>query len=134
MTIELEPIASTWDTGALIRVQGATIPTTYRPALFVFEAPQGGITWVEPSYLDPTGTPGNAAHTAVGEITDASTPNSPPVFNVDGAAWSALAMQMPYDGPEELLQPLDWATGQLQQQGTTWAAERERVRALLAAG
>lgn len=132
--IDIEHTASTWDSGALIRVDQPGAPPLYRPALFVIGDASGGATWVEPCYLDPIGAATPAAHTAEHPVQDATKPNGPPVFTLVSGGWTALAMEMPYDGPDELLQPIQWALGELERKGTTWAAERERVRTLLAAG
>ena len=132
--IDINPIAATWESGALIRVDQPGAAPMYRPALFVIGDADGGATWVEPCYLDPAGTAAPAAHVAERPVLDATKPDGPPVFSLASAGWTALAMEMPYDGPEELLRPIQWALGELAKRGTTWSAERERVRALLAAG
>lgn len=132
--IDVESMTSIWDKGATVFIEQPGTETMWRPALFVYGDPGGGFTWVEPGYLDPWGAASPATHTAESPATDVSAEENGPAIEASSPAWTARAVGLPAGEMEQMRQPIEWALGELKRRGTTWAAERERVRAILAQG
>lgn len=124
----VEDVASRWTTGALVIVKMSG-ETMYRAAAFVF-GDGDGLVWVEPSYLDPMGAATPAMHRAGG----AHVQPFGSAFNIvaDGGSWSVtLADYIPEEDADQIGPQMEFFRLQLEAAGTTWEAERERVRALV---
>ncbi|MCQ9378816.1 hypothetical protein [Methyloversatilis sp. XJ19-49] len=124
----VEEVTSLWRSGALVIVK-MDAETMYRGAAFVF-GDGDGLVWVEPSYLDPNGAPTPAEHRAVG----AQLTKYGEAYNIraDGETWSViLAEYSPEEDADQIGDQMDFMRQQLDAAGTTWEAERERVRALV---
>lgn len=126
--LTLEEVASSWKAGALVIVKmGDT--TMYRPAAFVF-ADGDGVVWVEPAYLDPNGAAVPAAHRAG----RAQLQLFGTAFNIlaDGGTWSVtLANYIAEEDEDQIGEQIAFLFDRLAAAGTTWHAERERVRDLV---
>lgn len=124
----LEEVASSWEVGALVIVKMGDL-TMYRPAAFVF-ADRDGVVWVEPAYLDPYGAATPAMHRAqAAQVHQFGT-----AFNIlaDGGAWSVtLAGYIAEEDEDQIGEQIAFLLDRLAAAGTTWHAERERVRALV---
>lgn len=120
----LEDLTASWR-GALILITDAS-GSAWRPAAFVFDT-EGGFAWVEPSYADPAGAGSPALHVRdwprIGERT----------FEQGGMRIEILPYTPGLD-TDLVGDALEWFADWLQAEGRTWAAERERVRAMLASG
>lgn len=127
----LEAEAATWLRGAVARVdQGGDV--MQRPALFVYVLPDGRTAWVEPSYLDPYGAASPALHYAQQAVD--VTPDGSPIafFEAPSTGWAVTLYPADGEDPADVQAALAWALGELERRGTTWAAERVRVRESIA--
>jgi len=122
----LETEAATWDHGAVVQInQGGE--TYFRPALFVYALP-GGVSWVEPSYLDPMGAATPAYHVAAGPVIDVTQPRSHiAFFSAHGTGWQATIYPADAEDPPGVIEALQVGLAMLKGRGTTWAAERQRL-------
>ncbi len=91
-----------------------------RPAAFVFKR-TNGFGWLEPGYADPWGSPSPTWHEVEADITLLSAT----LIEFDGPKYSGDIEE--YFGQTEVAQPMTWFEGWLNEQGITWAAERERI-------
>ena len=122
-----EAIASSWDTGALVFIYSPGSSKAFiRPAAFIYPG-EGVLTWVEPSYADPSGSPGNALHTREGELVPAPGGG----IEVIEASRERLVV-LPYGDDADLVgQALEWFADYLKGSGRTFEKERAEVRALI---
>ena len=124
----VEDVASRWSAGALVIVKTER-DTFYRAAAFVF-SDGDGLVWVEPSYLDPMGATTPTMHRAGGaQVMQFGT-----AFNIlaDGGTWSVtLANYVAEEDADQIGEQIAFLFDRLAAAGTTWHAERERVRALV---
>lgn len=124
----LEEVASSWKAGALVIVKTER-DTFYRAAAFVF-GDGDGLVWVEPHYLDPYGAATLAMHRAQA----AHVLQFGNAFNIqaDGGTWSVtLANYIAEEDEDQIGEQIAFLFDWLAAAGTTWHAERERVRALV---
>lgn len=125
MPADLKSLAPEWTHGAIIYLMnrdGAVQAT--RPAAFVW-ATESGIEWVEPSYADPWGAATPAHHARTGTWASFN------ALQADDYLLEALPFDPEQPESEGIAGPLRWFADHLNRQGTTWAAERARMRALL---
>jgi hypothetical protein len=124
----VEEVASRWSTGALVIVKTER-DTHYHAAAFVF-GDGDGLVWVEPHYLDPYGAATPAMHRAqAAQVLQFGT-----AFNIqaDGGRWSVtLADYIAEEDEDQIGEQIAFLFDRLAAAGTTWHAERERVRALV---
>lgn len=131
----LEAHAKTWTKGALVFVQksGPDEAQFIRPAAFVFEASDGALLWVEPGYDDEYGPGSPALHRSTEPAEEiAGAPGSPTIFKGSTPHWSATAFPadeaaLNGESGKSLRRFLEGLTAD----GTTWEAERERVREMI---
>lgn len=124
----VEEVASSWSAGALVIVKTER-DTFYRAAAFVF-GDGDGLVWIEPHYLDPSGTATPAMHRAqAAQVHQFGT-----AFNIlaDGGTWSVtLADYIAEEDEDQIGEQIAFLFDRIAAAGTTWHAERERVRALV---
>ncbi|MBT9516531.1 MAG: hypothetical protein IV112_07550 [Methyloversatilis discipulorum] len=124
----VEEVASSWSAGALV-VVNTERDTFYRAAAFVF-GDGDGLVWIEPHYLDPYGTATPAMHRAqAAQVHQFGT-----AFNIlaDGGTWSVtLADYIAEEDEDQIGEQIAFLFDRIAAAGTTWHAERERVRALV---
>lgn len=130
----LEQTAKRWNRGAIVAItQGDA--QFFRPAAFVFEAEDGALVWVEPSYRDPYGAASPALHRSITPARDTTSQGSAVVvFEADAETWTAEVLEAT-EGTAEFsagaAEAIKWFLADLERSGTTWEEERERVRALV---
>jgi hypothetical protein len=125
---DLEALAATWTRGALVFIEtDGTGRGIIRPAAFVYATPTG-FAWVEPSYADPWGTPSPALHFREGPPRPAAGDG----FKLVTKDAETVTV-VPYGDDDRLLvgEPLEWFAQYMAESGLDWAAERERVRAMI---
>lgn len=110
--------------GAIVIVTDAGGQSTIRPAAFAFPLPDG-IAWIEPSYADPAGASSNAYHERRGEVAGDGA-------SVAGDGWRCEVLPYEDDDVDLVGDALQWFAAWIKSSGTTWEAERERVRELVA--
>lgn len=131
-TVEAE--AARWERGAIVQIPANGAGAIYRPALFVFELEGGGLAWVEPSYLDPSGASAPAVH-RLGQVEDVTPAGAELVFfRGRGAGWDAVVYPSTDEDDQGPRDALAWGLWQLERMGTTWAKERERLAPIVRAG
>lgn len=130
----LDAEAAGWSGGAVVQIrQGASLQL--RPALFVYALPAGGVAWIEPGYLDPQGPAVPAYHVAAGPVVDVTPAGADDAFfAAPGSGWRATIYRASDEDPPGVADALRWGLAQLQQRGTTWAAERALLAAEINAG
>lgn len=124
----VEEVASSWSAGALVIVKTER-DTLYRAAAFVF-GDGDGLVWIEPHYLDPSGTATPAMHRAQG----AQVHQFGTAFNIlaDGGTWSVtLADYIAEEDEDQIGEQIAFLFDRIAAAGTTWHAERERIRRLI---
>lgn len=123
---EHEELARDWTAGALVFItRTENSAPMIRPAAFVY--PIGGsITWVEPAYADPYGTPSPAMHTRVGKVTRR---------NDSLLLTSENGEQLTFDRYRNhaalVGDALEWFARHVTETGLDWLAERERLWELI---
>lgn len=127
----LEQAAATWRDGAIVAIQQGEY-LSFRVAAFVFEASSGALVWVEPGYRNPGGTPSPAMHATTGAVRTITAPDGEvDVFEADAGNWNAQVFALNEDTASLTEQSLVQFLSDLAADGTTWEAERERVRELI---
>lgn len=124
----VDEVASRWSAGALVIVK-MDADTMYRAAAFVF-GDGDGLVWVEPHYLDPYGAATPAMHRArAAQVHQFGT-----AFNIlanVGTLTVTLANYIPEEDGDQIGEQIAFLFDRLAAAGTTWYAERERVRGLV---
>lgn len=123
-----DDVASRWYTGALVMIYSVGSNEAYvRPAAFVYPG-KGALSWVEPGYADPFGSPGNALHTREGNLVSALG-GGIEVINANGER----VVVLPYEDDSPVVdQALEWFADYLKGSGRSFEEEREAVRLLIA--
>lgn len=122
-----EAIASSWTTGALVFVYiPGSSEALVRPAAFVFPG-DGQLTWVEPAYADPSGSPGQSLHTRTGQLQPAPGGGIEVLEDSGGRI-----VVLPYGDDADLVgDSLEWFADYLAGSGRTFEEERAAVRELI---
>jgi hypothetical protein len=129
----LDEEAAGWAGGAVVQVTQDG-ETTFRPALFVYALPAGGVAWIEPSYLDPNGPGSPAFHVAAGPVVDVTPAGTADAFfEAPGTGWAATVYRADDEDAPDVIEALRVALAELQRRGTTWEDERARLLAEISA-
>lgn len=125
---DYEDVVRCWNSGALVLIYNEGSDEAYvRPAAFVY--PRGGIlSWVEPGYADPFGTPGNSLHTREGQLMTASGGG----IEVIEASGGRVIVRPYGEDTNKLVEALEWFANYIKGKGRTYEEEREAVRLLIA--